>query len=278
MCRILGLTNNTSISRLKLASLDSVFTLVADCFRQGTNQGIRSLHDALQYVYYDADYLLAEEMQMTLYLVRHAQSLPKTSQPFSEWRLSAVGARQAEQLPALLQPLEIARVFSSPFVRSLETARPFAQKHALSIVVADDLREHLLSNEGGPPSDEVWCRSWEDFTFSLPGCETSLAAQARICRAIHDIAQTAKATSAIFTHGNVMALFLNALTSAVGRKEAEGLTNPDVLKIGWKNGAFTWDRHFRLAGLERIATEHSQTPKEPGIQTLHTNVRPFTRT
>ena len=206
-------------------------------------------------------------MHMTLYLVRHAQSMPKASQPFSEWRLSAVGARQARQLADLLGPLGIEDVFSSPFARSLETAAPFAKKHALQVVLVEDLREHHLTNEGGLPSDEVWCRSWKDFTFSLPGCETSLTAQARICRAIRNIAQTAKATSAIFTHGKIMALFLNALMSTVGRKEAEGLTNPDVLKIEWENGAFRWDRHFRLAGLEGIATEHRQTPREQGTQT-----------
>src|SRR5438132_1205892 len=115
-------------------------------------------------------------MPMTFYLVRHAQSMPKMSQPFSEWCLSPVGARQAESLSDLLEPLKIAHVFSSPFVRTIETARPFAKKQGLQIAIVEDLREHHLTNEGGLPSDEVWCRTWEDFTFSLPGCETSLAA------------------------------------------------------------------------------------------------------
>ena len=204
---------------------------------------------------------------MTLYLVRHAQCLPKKSQPFSDWSLSQVGARQAEELAGLLAPLEIANVFSSPFVRTLETARPFAQKHGLMIRVVDDLRERLLTNEAGLPSDEVWRRSWEDFSFCLPGCESSLAAQARICRAIGDIAESAKGTSAIFTHGNVIPLFLNALTRTVGRTDAEALTNPDVLKITWRNGAFAWDRAFRLPGLARIATDHRQTPIEQDTPT-----------
>ena len=199
---------------------------------------------------------------MTLYLVRHAQCLPKKSRPFSDWSLSMVGARQAEELASLLSPLEITNVFSSPFVRTLETARPFAQKHGLVIRVVDDLRERLLTNEAGLPSDEVWRKSWEDFSFCLPGCESSLAAQARICRAIGGIAQSAKGTSAIFTHGNVIPLFLNALRRTVGRADAEALTNPDVLKIRWGGGAFAWDRTFRLPGLAHIATDHRQTPTE----------------
>jgi len=199
---------------------------------------------------------------MTLYLIRHAQCLPKKAQRFSDWSLSRVGAQQAEELAGLLEPLEITNVFSSPFIRTIETAKPFAQKHGLMIRVVDDLRERLLTNEAGLPSDEVWRRSWEDFSFCLPGCESSFAAQARICEAIGGIAESAKGTSAVFTHGNVIPLFLNALTGTVGRTEAEALTNPDVLKIRWRGGAFAWDRAFRLPGLARIATDHRQTPVE----------------
>ncbi len=155
---------------------------------------------------------LGERRRMTLYLVRHAQCLPKKSQPFSDWSLSRAGARQADELAGLLDPLEIVNVFSSPFVRTIETARPFAQRHGLLIRVVDDLRERLLTNEAGLPSDEVWRRSWEDFSFRLPGCESSHAAQARICQVIRSIAQSVKGTSAIFTHGNVIPLFLKALT------------------------------------------------------------------
>ena len=199
---------------------------------------------------------------MTLYLIRHAQCLPKKAQRFSDWSLSRVGAQQAEELAGLLEPLEITNVFSSPFIRTIETAKPFAQRHGLVIRVVDDLRERLLTNEAGLPSDEVWRRSWEDFSFCLRGCESSLAAQARICRAIGGIAESVEGTSAIFTHGNVIPLFLNALTRTVGRAEAEALTNPDVLKVSWRSGAFAWDRAFRLPGLARIATDHRQTPVE----------------
>ncbi len=204
---------------------------------------------------------------MTLYLVRHAQCMPTRALPFSDWPLSRLGLRQAEQLADLLDPLAIAHVFSSPFVRSLHTAHPFARRRGLQLVVLDDLRERLVTNEGGPPSDEDWCRSWEDFNFSHTGCESSLAAQKRICRAIRDVARRSKATTAVFTHGNVIALFLNALNSDFGRKDAERLMNPDVLRIESAGDAFAWDRTFRLAGLDAIATPHSQTPREaPGSQ------------
>ena len=201
-------------------------------------------------------------MHQTLYLVRHAQCIVKPALGFPGWPLSAVGVRQAEQLVDLLGPLGIAQVFSSPFARAIATAMPFAQKHALDILVIDDLRERRIVNDGRHPSDEVWCKSWEDFTFAPPGCERSVTAQSRICRAIGEIAQKAPGTSAIFTHGNILGLFLNSLASSFGRKEAETLTNPDVLRIEWSDAGFRWDRYFSLRGLERIVTQHRQTPRE----------------
>lgn len=198
---------------------------------------------------------------MTLYLVRHAQSMPTKSRFFSEWPLSPTGARQAEQLAELLTPLGITRVFSSPFIRSVETAKPFTESNGLQITLVDELRERLITSVG-PPSDEVWCKGWEDFDFSPQGCETSRAAQTRMCRAVHEIAQTTEEVTAIFTHGNVIGLFLHSLASGFGRKETEALTNPDVLKIDRREGVLTWDRNFRPAGLDRLATAHGQTPRE----------------
>jgi 2,3-bisphosphoglycerate-dependent phosphoglycerate mutase len=201
-------------------------------------------------------------MKKILYLVRHAQSLPKAAHGFSGWQLSPTGAKQAEQLAHLLDPLEIKEVFSSPFVRTLATAAPFAKKQSMEIIVVDDLRERLIENDGCHPSDEVWHKSWVDFDYAPPGCESSAAARSRMCRAVAGIAQRTNGPAAIFTHGNVIGLFLNSLAAEFGRKQVEAITNPDVIKIECEAGRFIWDRHFRLPGLDHIATAHNQTPKE----------------
>jgi 2,3-bisphosphoglycerate-dependent phosphoglycerate mutase len=208
---------------------------------------------------------LPNKMHKTLYLVRHAQCVPRQELGFSGWPLTSVGMRQAGQLADLLGPLGITQIFSSPFVRTLATAAPFAQKHTLGILVVDDLRERLIVNDGCHPSDEVWRKSWEDFTFAPANCEPSIAAQTRFYKAMGDIARTAAGTSAIFTHGNVLGLFLNMLADSFGRKEAEALTNPDVLKIEWNDSCFKWDRGFCLRGLNGIATQHTATPVKEAV-------------
>jgi 2,3-bisphosphoglycerate-dependent phosphoglycerate mutase len=196
----------------------------------------------------------------TLYLVRHAQSLPIAERGFAGWPLSELGVEQAERLADLLSTLGIEQVFSSPFTRTLDTARPFSKRQTLEITLVPDLRERLIVNDNCHPSDEVWRRSWEDFNFALPECEPSAAAQARICRAVADVARRTNRVSALFTHGNVIGLFLNALVPSYGRLEAEALTNPDVIKLECDGAAFMWDCQFRLAGLEKIATPHLSMP------------------
>jgi 2,3-bisphosphoglycerate-dependent phosphoglycerate mutase len=196
----------------------------------------------------------------TLYLVRHAQSLPIPKHGFVGWPLSEVGTAQAEQLADLLGPLGIEQAFASPFTRALDTVSPFAKKHGLEIEIVPDLRERLITNDNCHPSEEIWQKSWADFSFALPGCESSTAAQARICRAVADIAGRTRRVSALFTHGNVIGLFLNSLDAGYGRLEAEALTNPDVIKVDYGDVDLRWDSQFRLAGLERIATAHISMP------------------
>jgi 2,3-bisphosphoglycerate-dependent phosphoglycerate mutase len=202
-------------------------------------------------------------MKTTLYLIRHAQSHPNSRHHYSEWPLSSVGKEQAENLSILLEYLGIEKVFSSPFTRCIQTVEPFAKRHIVDIVVDNDLRERLISTNIIDGFYQIWCKSWEDFDFALPGCETSAQAQLRFGAAVTRLAESHRGrTIALCTHGNVIGLFLNWIDHSVGRMEAERLRNPDVLSVAWNGGVFKWDRHFILSGLQAISTDHKETPVE----------------
>ena len=83
-------------------------------------------------------------METTIYLIRHAQMHPSPSIHYSEWPLSTVGQGQAEKLCGLLEPLGIEVMFSSPFLRCLQTVQSFADKAVIDINVKDNLRERLV--------------------------------------------------------------------------------------------------------------------------------------
>ena len=199
-------------------------------------------------------------METEIYLIRHAQSHPSTKLHYSEWPLSAAGLVQAEKLGDLLEPLGIEVLFSSPFVRCLRTVQPFAGKAGLDVVVKEDLRERMGAKEIVRDFQEIWRRSWDEFSFALPGCESSSDAQQRFVTAVKDIfADNANQTIGISTHGHVIGLFLNHIDQAFGRQQADRIKNPDVVRVV-ASDRLIWDREFRLPGLEDIATDHRETP------------------
>ncbi len=196
----------------------------------------------------------------TAYLIRHAQSRPSSSIEDPAWPLSRLGFEQAETLGSLLESLDITRVYSSPYVRCLSTIEPFVKRSGLDLIVDEDLRERKLVEAIRKDFGEVWRRSWEDFAFALPGCESSLDAQSRFVDAVRRIVRVESGTIGICAHGNVMGLLLNHLESGYGREEADRMRNPDVVKLVAQDDALIWDRDFRLPGLDDIATDHRDTP------------------
>jgi 2,3-bisphosphoglycerate-dependent phosphoglycerate mutase len=201
-------------------------------------------------------------MQTEIFLIRHAQSHPRSAVHHSQWPLSELGTLQALSLAALLDPLEVEAVFSSPFRRCMDTIAPFASRRRVPVTVRENLRERLITttfvSEG---LKDIWTRSWEDFDYALPGCESSRVAQIRIATEVAEICRSqAGRRIAISSHGNVIGLLLNSLDGAFHRPHTEQLRNPDVLRLLYRDGTLRWDNGFRLAGLDLISTEHGATP------------------
>ena len=200
-------------------------------------------------------------MDTTIYFIRHAQSHPSAKKHHSKWPLSDVGKIQSEKLAALLPSISIEKIFSSPFTRCLQTIEPFATSSKLNIRIESDLRERLVTKEITDEFEEIWRKSWEDFDYALPECETSATAQKRFVEAVLTIEQNNRGSVlAVCAHGNVIGLFLNWLDRDIGRNGAEMLTNPDVLKLTCRNGDIEWHREFKLPGIGEIATHYSETP------------------
>lgn len=191
----------------------------------------------------------------TLYLIRHAQSLVSPDVHHTDWPLSDTGSRQADALIHLLTPLDIAHLYSSPFPRCRDTIGPFADHHEIAPNFVEDLRERLFSHGFVPDFHKLWSRSWADFHFALPGCESSHMAQQRFVTAVAGIADTHPSENvAICAHANVIALFLNHVEPSFHQEEAEAIGNPHILKVQATNEGFAWDETFSLAGLAEVST------------------------
>src|SRR5664279_1506763 len=123
---------------------------------------------------------LGNRLLTTLYLIRHAQSLPLPEQAEPDWALSPLGENQARALVAVLGPLGIQRLYCSPYRRCRATLAPFAKEVEIDVALDEGLRERRIAAVWMSDFREVWRRSWEDFSYAHEGGESSLVCRTRI--------------------------------------------------------------------------------------------------
>jgi 2,3-bisphosphoglycerate-dependent phosphoglycerate mutase len=163
-----------------------------------------------------------------LFLVRHAHA---EYGPDEMRGLSPAGRAEAAHVADVLASQGIARIYSSPYARAIETVQPLADRLGVPIAIDDDLRERRLA--GGPLDDfrAVLEATWRDFGLVPPGGESSAAAQARVTRAIRRIGATTPGPIAIASHGNALALFLHTLDAGVDFSFWARMSTPDVFVV-----------------------------------------------
>lgn len=201
-------------------------------------------------------------MLTTLYLVRHAQSLPLIHQPEPEWRLSSTGTAQAEGLVPVLTPLNVTRIYTSPYRRCRDTLAPFAAARGIEVQVHEGLRERRIAGQWVPDFRDVWQRSWADFSYTLEGGECSWTCRARVVAAIDEIvARHPGETLALGSHGAAIALFLHFVEPTFGIAEASALRTPEIVKVSHRQGRYLWARDFSAGdALDALATDYRHTP------------------
>jgi len=176
----------------------------------------------------------AANRPLSVLLIRHAESVAPGISGFDEYTrpLTAKGMRDAQQLCDTLASTRIDAAYSSPYLRARQTIEPIALARGLTIVTVEDLRERLLSPVDLPEWRAHLKRSWEDFDYAPPGGETSRDAQSRIVRVLDTLAtRHAAGTAILASHGNLIALALNAFKPSVGYAFWESIPMPAVFTL-----------------------------------------------
>ncbi len=88
---------------------------------------------------------VAQKDPVTLILVRHAE---KATEPADNPPLTTQGKQRAEQLSHLLSQQDVTAIYSTPFLRNMETVRPLSARTGLEITQYDPRGnpEEFLSN------------------------------------------------------------------------------------------------------------------------------------
>lgn len=165
-----------------------------------------------------------------LFIVRHCLA----DGQHKESPLTDVGMRQAHLLSVYLSENDftIDKIISSPYLRAIESIRPFAEKTNLKINIDDRLQERILSDEPVDDWMEVLEQSFADWDFRLPGGESGNDVINRTNKVIDSLHSEQDVSNVLLiSHGNLIALLLSTFNPDFGFEGWKNLQNPDVFLI-----------------------------------------------
>ncbi len=165
-------------------------------------------------------------MTTRVFLLRHAETDANVEGRSQGWRdvlLNDRGRAQAVLLADRFAGERLAAVVASDATRALDTARPIAERHALSVTVDERLREMHQGDLDGLTDEEMWrdhadfLRRWRDNAVDvrMPGGETLREVQARMRAAFEALAQGYPDASVLVVSHNLAsrALLCHALAA-----------------------------------------------------------------
>lgn len=161
-------------------------------------------------------------METVVYLIRHSEATPKNNlknisihdskQILNEKSfLSVSGEKRAEELSKMEELQNIDAVYSSSYVRSLETAKYIALENNTIINIDDRLNERKIGDMG----DMDWCEFYrlqmKDFDFKLSGGESINQVKKRMVAAMKNILMFETGNRvAVVSHSTALTCLLSA--------------------------------------------------------------------
>lgn len=174
-----------------------------------------------------------------VYFVRHAQPNYDNHDDFSR-ELSEKGLEDRKLATAFLEDKNIDVVLSSPYLRSVDTVKDFADKHGFEIRKIEDFRERKI--------DSVWiedfnafCRKqWSDFSYKLSDGESLGEVQKRNIAALNQVLSDYEGKNIVVgSHGTALSTIVNYYQSDFGYEYFERI-----------RAVMPWVVHFEFEGTE----------------------------
>ncbi|WP_027954350.1 histidine phosphatase family protein [Halobacillus kuroshimensis] len=175
-----------------------------------------------------------------LIIVRHSE----TEGQHEDSPLTKLGIRQAQKLAVLLDQsgVTIDRIISSPYLRAVETIRPYARSKDMEIERDYRLEERVLSHEPLDDWEEVLHDTFQDPDLKLTGGESSVEAKDRVLSLIEELENQDCGNVLLVTHGNLLALLLQKYNREIGFYDWKRLSRPDVFLVQKQGGEYIVER------------------------------------
>ncbi|MEC0238462.1 histidine phosphatase family protein [Paenibacillus dokdonensis] len=177
-------------------------------------------------------------MSTYIYMVRHGES-PKIEGNERTRGLTEKGKIDAHKITELLKDEEVDTFISSPYSRAVLTIEELANFCGKEILVYEDLKEIIFSNEDKIlPDKEVYPiveLMFTDPDFSLNG-ESKSDCQSRSVAALKKILKEFKGHKIVIgTHSAVMTLMMGYFDRQYGYEFLMKTSKPDVYRMEFNN-------------------------------------------
>lgn len=190
---------------------------------------------------------------MKIYLIRHGQTTGDIEDRFGgdyDDHLTELGQAQAKELTIKLHDLGIERIYHSPRIRAVETARIVNETTGIPLKEDKDLRERnaygILTGKIKSEAKEKYPKLIEELKnpkATIEGAEPYSEFKSRVTNVFNKLAQVEHDSIAIITHGGVISCFLREV---IGR-ERKTLNDCAIIEVEVNGNNFTI---VRSEGLE----------------------------
>lgn len=147
-------------------------------------------------------------MKKNFYLVRHGEKVKKIGDP----PLSEKGVQQAKLTGTYFQTIPVDNIFTSPILRSKETAKYISEILGISYEVNKLLKERV--NWGDDPDQSfqnfvaMWKRASEERSWQPPVGDSSVNAGKRMEKVIQSLLFGNNSNFILVTHGGIICDYL----------------------------------------------------------------------
>ncbi|WP_249871813.1 histidine phosphatase family protein [Oceanobacillus saliphilus] len=162
-----------------------------------------------------------------IYFVRHCSA----DGQHKDAPLTKMGIQQAVELATFFEKEQVTfdLILTSPYLRAIESIKPYTQLTGIPIEYDERLKERILSEDPVEDWMEALEKSFMDYSFSLHGGESARDVMARANEVIHEITRDASINNVIIvSHGNLLSHLFNQYDNSFGFEQWKELRNPDI--------------------------------------------------
>ena len=178
-------------------------------------------------------------METSVYFVRHAQPDFRIKDDLIR-PLTEKGMEDRKKVTSILRNKNVSAIYSSPYLRAIDTVKDFADNIGLEIKTDVNLCERRFG-EGIEDYKLYFKRQWDDFEFKLPQGESLREVQQRNITALFNILKTDLGKNiAVGTHGTALSTIINYFNPDFGHDQFMSIIDkmPHIICLKFKELEF----------------------------------------